>query len=225
MVEIFVSKNEIALLENGKLSEYYIDEKNLNRKEGNIYIGVIKDIIKGMQAAFVDIGTEKNSFIHLKDILKKVDESKVKIEENVDINNIVKENLSKGNGAVIRTSAVGKEKELIEDIKNIENKWNDIQKSIENYNTSKPKLVAEAEDILEKMIIDLPDNSIKKIVISDKNKYQKIVEFKEKYNYLKETEIQLKQNEDILGIYDIKKEISKIENRKVWLKCGVFITI
>ena len=223
MVEIFVSKNEIALLENGKLSEYYIDEKNLNRKEGNIYIGVIKDIIKGMQAAFVDIGTEKNSFIHLKDILKKVDESKVKIEENVDINNIakpnqkllvqvkkdsnlqkgarvsthinlpsryivlmpntdiitvsqkiedkkeqerlrniVKENLSKGNGAVIRTSAVGKEKELIEDIKNIENKWNDIQKSIENYNTSKPKLVAEAEDILEKMIIDLPDNSIKK---------------------------------------------------------------
>ncbi len=286
MVEIFVSKNEIALLENGKLSEYYIDEKNLNRKEGNIYIGVIKDIIKGMQAAFVDIGTEKNSFIHLKDILKKVDESKVKIEENVDINNIakpnqkllvqvkkdsnlqkgarvsthinlpsryivlmpntdiitvsqkiedkkeqerlrniVKENLSKGNGAVIRTSAVGKEKELIEDIKNIENKWNDIQKSIENYNTSKPKLVAEAEDILEKMIIDLPDNSIKKIVISDKNKYQKIVEFKEKYNYLKETEIQLKQNEDILGIYDIKKEISKIENRKVWLKCGGFITI
>lgn len=286
MVEIFVSKNEIALLENGKLSEYYIDEKNLNRKEGNIYIGVIKDIIKGMQAAFVDIGTEKNSFIHLKDILKKVDESKGKIEENVDINNIakpnqkllvqvkkdsnlqkgarvsthinlpsryivlmpntdiitvsqkiedkkeqerlrniVKENLSKGNGAVIRTSAVGKEKELIEDIKNIENKWNDIQKSIENYNTSKPKLVAEAEDILEKMIIDLPDNSIKKIVISDKNKYQKIVEFKEKYNYLKETEIQLKQNEDILGIYDIKKEISKIENRKVWLKCGGFITI
>lgn len=286
MVEIFVSKNEIALLENGKLSEYYIDEKNLNRKEGNIYIGVIKDIIKGMQAAFVDIGTEKNSFIHLKDILKKVDESKGKIEENVDINNIakpnqkllvqvkkdsnlqkgarvsthinlpsryivlmpntdiitvsqkiedkkeqerlrniVKENLSKGNGAVIRTSAVGKEKELIEDIKNIENKWNDIQKSIGNYNTSKPKLVAEAEDILEKMIIDLPDNSIKKIVISDKNKYQKIVEFKEKYNYLKETEIQLKQNEDILGIYDIKKEISKIENRKVWLKCGGFITI
>ena len=286
MVEIFVSKNEIALLENGKLSEYYIDEKNLNRKEGNIYIGVIKDIIKGMQAAFVDIGTEKNSFIHLKDILKKVDESKGKIEENVDINNIakpnqkllvqvkkdsnlqkgarvsthinlpsryivlmpntdiitvsqkiedkkeqerlrniVKENLSKGNGAVIRTSAVGKEKELIEDIKNIENKWNDIQKSIGNYNTSKPKLVAEAEDILEKMIIDLPDNSIKKIVISDKNKYQKIVEFKEKYNYLKETEIQLKQNEDILGIYDIKKEISKMENRKVWLKCGGFITI
>ena len=32
---------------------------------------------------------------------------------------LVKENLSKGNGAIIRTSAIGKEKEIIEDIKNI----------------------------------------------------------------------------------------------------------
>ena len=65
MFEILINKDdkqkEIALLENGKLIEYYTDEENSNRKEGNIYIGVICDVIKGMQAAFVDIGTEKNS--------------------------------------------------------------------------------------------------------------------------------------------------------------------
>ena len=33
-----------------------------------------------MQSAFVDIGTEKNSFIHLKDILPKIDETKEKID-------------------------------------------------------------------------------------------------------------------------------------------------
>ena len=73
MLEILINKNQeekdIALVENGKLIEYYIDEENSNRKEGNIYIGIVKNVIKGMQAAFVDIGTEKNSFIHLKDIL------------------------------------------------------------------------------------------------------------------------------------------------------------
>ena len=44
----------MALLENGKLIEYYIEEEKSIRKEGNIYIGIVKDIIKGMQAAFVE---------------------------------------------------------------------------------------------------------------------------------------------------------------------------
>ena len=184
MFEILVNKKnnqkEIALLENGKLVEYYIDEEEI-RKEGNIYVGIVKDIVKGMQSAFVDIGAEKNSFIHLKDILDKVDESKEEIKNDVDISDVikvgekllvqvkkysnlqkgarvsthinlpskyialmpnteivtvsqkitdkqeqqrliklVKENLSEGNGAIIRTSAEGKEKEIIDDIKNIE---------------------------------------------------------------------------------------------------------
>ena len=184
MTELYIqtinNKKEIALVENGKLIEYYEEEDTIERKERNIYIGIVKDIIKGMQSAFVDIGTEKNSFIHLKDILPKVDEKKQKYDENIDISQVakqgqkllvqvkkdsnekkgarvsthinlpskyivfmpntdivtvsqkiedekeqqrliklVKENLSKGNGAIIRTSAEGKEKEIIEDIKNI----------------------------------------------------------------------------------------------------------
>ena len=96
MIEILVGKKEqekeIALLENGNLIEYYIDEEQSTRKEGNIYIGIIKDVIKGMQAAFVDIGTEKNSFIHLKDLLPKIDETKQEVDEEISINNIVKRN-------------------------------------------------------------------------------------------------------------------------------------
>ena len=60
MIEILINRKEnekeIALVENSKLVEYYIDEENSNRKEGNIYIGIVKDIVKGMQSAFVDIG-------------------------------------------------------------------------------------------------------------------------------------------------------------------------
>ena len=290
MLEILISRDKeerkIALLENGKLIEYYIDEEKSIRKEGNIYIGIVKDIIKGMQAAFVDIGTEKNSFIHLKDILDKVDESKENPNTKIDISDItkkgqkllvqvkkdsnlqkgarvsthinlpskyialmpntdivtisqkitdlkeqerlvklVKENLSQGNGAIIRTSAIGKEQEIIEDIKNIEAKWKKIQTAFKNDKGNKPKLIAKSENIVEKMLIDLPENSIQKITINNKKDYEKMLEFKEKKSYLKSTEIELIEDQDILYKYDIEKEISKLENRKVWLKCGGFITI
>ena len=87
MIEILIDKKEnekeIALVENGNLIEYYIDENESTRREGNLYVGIVKDIIKGMQAAFVDIGTEKNSFIHLKDVLPKIDETKQKMDSNL----------------------------------------------------------------------------------------------------------------------------------------------
>lgn len=291
MFEILINKNsnnqkEIALIENGKLVEFYIDEDNSNRREGNIYIGIAKDVIKGMQAGFVDIGTEKNSFIHLKDILPKVDEKKQKSEPEIDIKKVmkpgqkmlvqvkkdsnlqkgaristhinlsskyialmphtdiitvsqkiedkneqerliklVKENLSEGNGAIIRTSAIGKEKEIIEDIKNVEKRWEKIEKTFKNDKENKPKLIAKAETIVEKMIIDLPEKSIQRIITNDSKEYKKMLNFKEENNYLNNATIELKENEDITDIYDIKKEISKMENRKIWLKCGGFITI
>lgn len=65
MTELLIQENQekkqIALVENGKLIEYYEEDNKTNRREGNIYIGIVKDIIKGMQAAFVDIGTEKTA--------------------------------------------------------------------------------------------------------------------------------------------------------------------
>ena len=291
MFEILLNKKdnqkEIALLENGKLIEYYIDdEENSNRREGNIYIGIVQNIIKGMQAAFVDIGTEKNSFIHLKDILPKIDEKKEQTEQNIEIKDVVKtgqkilvqvkkdsniqkgarvsthinlsskyialmphtdiitisqkiedkkeqerliklvkENLSEGNGAIIRTSAEGKEKEIIEDIKNIEKKWNEIEKKFKNDKTNKPKLISKSEGIVEKMILDLTEESIQKIITNEQKEYEKILKFKEENNYLNKINTELKEEQDIIDIYDLKKEISKIENRKIWLKCGGFITI
>ena len=290
MFEILINQKEnqkeIALLENGKLSEYYIDEENTSRREGNIYIGIVKDIIKGMQAAFVDIGTEKNSFIHLKDILPKVDEKKEKTEHEIDIKDVinpgkkllvqvkkdsniqkgarvsthinlsskyivlmphtdiitvsqkienkeeqerliklVKENLSDGNGAVIRTASIGKKDEIVEDIKNIEKKWSEIENKFRKNKENKPQLVSKSEGIVEKMIIDLPEKSIQKIVTNQSNEYEKLLNFKNKNCYLDETNIELKENQDVVDIYNIRKEISKIENRKIWLKCGGFITI
>lgn len=290
MLEILINRNqegrEIALVENGRLIEYYIDEEETTRKEGNIYVGVVKDIIKGMQAAFVDIGTEKNSFIHLKDILNKVDETKGQEQQTEEINKVlkkgqkllvqvkkdsnlqkgarvsthinlpskyialmpnteiitvsqkiedkkeqerliklVKENIGKGNGAIIRTSAEGKEQEIIKDIKNVERKWQKIKKSYNEYKENNPILIEKSQSIVEKMIIDLPENSIDKIIVNSQKDYKKIQEFKNQNNYFSKTVLELKENSDVFEKYNLKNEIGKIENRKIWLNCGGFITI
>ena len=210
MTELLIQENQekkqIALVENGKLIEYYEEDNETNRREGNIYIGIVKDIIKGMQAAFVDIGTEKNSFIHLKDILPKILMPNTEIitvsqkieseEEQKRLVKLVKENLEQGNGAIIRTSAQGKEKEIIEDIKNIQNKWNKIIETGINPNQNNPKLLYKSEDIIDKMLMDMTDK-----------------------------EISIKRGKDIFNTYGINKQIEKIQNRKIWLKCGGFITI
>ena len=95
MLEVFISKNNdnettVCLVENGKLIETYDKIEENKRKEGNIYVGVVKNIIPGMQAAFVDIGTEKNSFIHIKDILPQINEKEEKrVEEEKNIKKVV----------------------------------------------------------------------------------------------------------------------------------------
>ena len=260
MTEILIQENnenkKIALIENNELVEYYEEDDDTNRREGNIYIGIVKDIIKGMQSAFVDIGTEKNSFIHLKDVLPKIDETKQKNDDNIDIGKVLKsnqkilvqvkkdsnekkgarvsthinlpskyvvlmpntnivtasqkienekeqerliklvrENLDENNGAIIRTSAQGKDKEIIEDIKFIQKKWNEIIQTSINPNQNKPKLLYKSENIVDKIIMDLV-----------------------------EKDVQIKKGNDIFED-DIKKQIEKIKDRKIWLKCGGFITI
>ena len=290
MTEIFVRKNkdkkEIALVENGILIEYYEEDNKQVRKEGNIYIGIVKDIIEGMQSAFVNIGTEKNSFIHLKDVLPKIDETKEKVDTSISIKNVlkpnqkilvqvkkdsnekkgarvsthinlpgkyivlmpntnivtisqkiedkkeqerliklVKENLNKNNGAIIRTSAEGKEKEVIDDIKKIETKWNKITGTSVDPSNNKPKLLYKSEDILEKILLDLVESNIAKIVVDDKKEQEEIEnKLKESPEY-RDIKVELREKENIFNIYDIEKQIEKSKNRKIWLKCGGFITI
>lgn len=290
MTELLIQTNKeqrkIALVENAKLIEYYEENNTIQRKEGNIYIGIIKDIIKGMQSAFVDIGTEKNSFIHLKDILPKIDEKTEKYDETIDISDVaksgqkilvqvkkdsnekkgarvsthinlpskyivllpntsiitisqkiadkkeqerlvklVKENLTKGNGAIIRTSAEGKEKEIIEDIRNIENKWNKIIQTSVKPNLKTSKLLYKSEDIVEKMLIDLTDKDIQKVIVNSQDEFEKLSKLKEENKEYKKLEIELNNKQNIFEICEIEKQIEKKENRKIWLKCGGFITI
>lgn len=77
-IRIKVDTNEkvATLIEDYNIVERYII-KNQNNIEGNIYIGSIKNIVPGIKAAFVDIGKEKNAFIHFEDLYKINEEIKL----------------------------------------------------------------------------------------------------------------------------------------------------
>ena len=77
MQEIIISQDTqnnkiVALVENGKLVEKYEEREDQKRLEGNIYLGKVENVLVGMQAAFVNIGVNKNTFIHIISHLKNI---------------------------------------------------------------------------------------------------------------------------------------------------------
>lgn len=58
-----------AVLEDRRLVELYVERESHQRTAGNIYKGKVENVLPGMQAAFVDIGLEKNAFLYVEDAL------------------------------------------------------------------------------------------------------------------------------------------------------------
>ena len=283
-------KRNILIVEDGIIIEKYQDSEEDNRIEGNIYLGKIKTILPGMQAAFVDIGKNKNTFIHLKDILQKKDMKDVKdseslentnIKDIVKINsnilvqvkrdetrkkgakvsshislpgrfivympdtnfitisqkikdekekarliNIVKGILPKESGAIVRTSCKGKSEAYIrKDVEDLLEKWKEVQKKVKSNKKNSPILIMKNNNIMEKILLNNIDFNINRIIVNDSKSYYEVKNIINKIGNNESIELILKENQDLLEMYTIRKQLEKIENRKVWLKCGGFITI
>ena len=70
-IEIIVNcasrETRIAVLENKKLMEYRVEREE--RVVGSIFKGIVQNVLPGMDAAFVDIGLERNAFLYVADII------------------------------------------------------------------------------------------------------------------------------------------------------------
>ncbi len=62
-------QTRVAVVENGKLQDFLIERKDRDRLVGSIFKGRIRNLEPSLQAAFVDIGTTKNAFLHYWDML------------------------------------------------------------------------------------------------------------------------------------------------------------
>lgn len=286
MKEIIINRCEdgiklIALLEDGILVEKYEETENKKRSEGNIYIGKVKNVLSGMQAAFIDIGEKRAAFMPIRDLLDRIHSQEINDDKNIKkyikpgtnvlvqikrdatekkgarvskhfsitsryivlmpdneyvtisnkiederevqrLTNIVKEVLPKNCGAIIRTSALNKTKEEIKkDVDLVYNKWIKIQEQA-NVKGEKTKLIYKSHSITKRILLDLMDKDISKIIVNNEEDYEDISKF------LKENECEIeiiKKVEDLKSIYDLNNQLERAKNRKIWLKCGGYITI
>ncbi len=297
MYEIIVNKQEnvktIILLENGTVVEKYEESEENAKTEGNIYLGKVQNVLPGMQSAFIDIGEKRNTFIHLKDILPKIDVKSVEMQSSIQEQNnnlknikqiisigmpilvqvkkdstnkkgarvsthislpgkyivfmpnaefitvsqkiedeaekvrlisIVKKLLPKGSGAIIRTSSENKDEVTLKsDIDKLLKEWKKIETAKD---TAKefPTLLHKNDGILKKLFIDMIEKKIDKVIVNDSESYEEIVETLKEINNLS-IKVELHNNQDLIEEYCLTSQMEKIQNRKVWLRCGGFITI
>ena len=70
LVNVTPMETRVAVVDNGAIQDIHIERSASRGVVGNIYSGKVVRVLPGMQAAFVDIGTERTSFIHVSDILR-----------------------------------------------------------------------------------------------------------------------------------------------------------
>jgi len=285
MKELFIKQEEnikkIYLIENNIIIEKHEESEESPMLEGNIYVGKVQNVLPGMQAAFVNIGSGRNAFIHLRDILPKTDVTQdiVDNQEN-DIRKLIRPGepiivqvtrdksykkgarvtkhisftgrffvympsspfiavsqkisdetkkkelkdfvanlLPKNSGGIIRTNAIMASKEdIIEDVNSLIKKWENLMNmDLNEY----PKELYSAGGILKKYLLDNLDKDLEKITVCDKNVENLIKNILKSEN----KDIQVCIQPEYLKKFDFENQIHKLENRKVWLACGGFITI
>jgi ribonuclease G len=69
LVSVDVTEQRVAVLEDGRVAEVYLERPHRRSIAGNIYKGVVDNVLPGMEAAFVEIGLEKNGFLYVDEIV------------------------------------------------------------------------------------------------------------------------------------------------------------
>jgi ribonuclease G len=69
LISVDVGEQRVALLEDDRVAEVYLERPERRSIAGNIYLGTVDNVLPGMEAAFVEIGLEKNGFLYVDEIV------------------------------------------------------------------------------------------------------------------------------------------------------------
>ncbi len=102
LININPTESRVALLEDGVLSEIYIERHTKLGTVGNIYIGTVVRVLPGMQAAFVDIGQARTAFLHINDMQVNVQNNQVQEHLNHTDKNLIENQLYEGQKILVQ---------------------------------------------------------------------------------------------------------------------------
>jgi ribonuclease G len=69
LVSVDVGEQRVAVLEDDRVAEVYLERPERRSIAGNIYLGTVDNVLPGMEAAFIEIGLEKNGFLYVDEIV------------------------------------------------------------------------------------------------------------------------------------------------------------
>jgi ribonuclease G len=69
LVSVDVGEQRVAVIEDGRPAEVYLERPERRSIAGNVYKGTVDNVLPGMEAAFVEIGLEKNGFLYVDEIV------------------------------------------------------------------------------------------------------------------------------------------------------------
>lgn len=85
IINVMKEEIRVAFLENGQVTELYIDREKETEILGNIYKGRVIKVLPGMQASFIDIGLEKAAFLYATDVPNSVERYAHFIDEEIEL--------------------------------------------------------------------------------------------------------------------------------------------
>lgn len=151
---------------------------------------------------------------------------KIENENEKDrIKSILQEIHPEGMGLIGRTVSDGVSREdLIADLEYIKGMWSGVENKINN--SKAPQLLYEDHDLIYKILRDVVTHDTSRILIDNKNDYEKMQYFIQ--NHLPDNELEIEYyngDEPIFTLYNIEIEVNRLLDKKVWLRSGGSIII
>jgi len=236
-----IREKRAAVLFNNTLDDMFFERDTYEQIAGNIYRGRVKDVLPGMQAAFIDIGVNKNAFLYVSDLYPLLSEPgryfvllpfekrisisrKINDEEDRQKLRELAQELTGGQiGVIIRTNALGRKMEELQfDYEYLINLWEEVEN---RYKKKKaPFMLYQNVGLIRQLVRDYLSADIDKLVIDSGEDYAEIIQLLDKIAPHLKKKISLYERESpIFSNYGIEKEFLKILKRKVWLESGGYI--
>jgi ribonuclease G len=157
LINAAARETRVAILEDDRLVELLVDRPDSRRIVGDIYLGKVEAVLPGIQAAFVNIGTEKSAFLHASDVLADDDDDEDEDpQDKVDDDDHDHDHESNGHGPTNGERS----RKKIPPIQDILKRGQDIivQITKEPISTKGPRVTAQIS-LAGRFLVYLPDSS------------------------------------------------------------------
>ncbi len=146
-------------------------------------------------------------------------------EERKRLATLMKEICPEGYGLIARTASEGKSREeLAADLSFLIRVWENIQEKAKGMRA--PAVLHQELGIIFRAIRDLHSQNLRKIIVDDELVYERIVHFIQEYFPDDGCEVvYFNEKDPIFEVYGIEVEVSKLLQKKIWLKSGGYIVL